>query len=216
MHVVYINPNATEAMTQSVVDVAQRAVPFATISGLTNLTGPPAIEGAADGEAAIPGVLELVDKAQSMGADAIVIACFDDTGLDRARAAARCPVLGIGQSAFTMGAMLGQGFSVVTSVTLSVPVIQHNIKAQGFSQNCLGVHASGIAVLDIDAGSQPVREKLAAAIVAAQRHDNSDAVVLGCAGMAPLLGDLEARTGIKLIDGVAGSALLAVSAATSQ
>lgn len=216
MHVVYINPNATEAMTQSVVKVARHEIPHVKVSGLTNIKGPLAIEGPADGEAAIPGVLDLVKVAQNLGADAIVIACFDDTGLDHARSLATCPVYGIGQSAYTLGAQSDRGFSVVTSVQASVPVIEGNIQTQGFSTNCLGVHASGLAVLDIDAGSESMREKLAAAIVAAQHNDDCGSVVLGCAGMSPYLRDLETRTGIALIDGVAASAHLAASTIKSK
>ena len=142
MRLVYINPNSTAAMTDSIVGVARAALPEAVVEGLTNTAGPPAIQGPEDGDAAVPGVLDLVRGAS--GADAIVIACFDDTGLAEARGAAACPVLGIGQAAYLMAAVMGRRFSVVTSLAVSVPVIRGNIEAAGFGAACLSVRASGL------------------------------------------------------------------------
>jgi allantoin racemase len=213
MRLVYINPNSTEAMTQSVVAVAAGAAPAATVTGMTNGDGPPAIQGAADGAAALPGLLARVRAAAAAGADAIVIACFDDTGLAEAQRDAPCPVLGIGQSAYLTAALLGLRFSVVTSTAASVPVIEENIEALGFRRQCASVRASGLQVLAIEDGSPEVRSILAEAIVRTHREDGGDAVVLGCAGMSRLRSDLESRTGVTLIDGVAASAVLAAAAA---
>ena len=211
MRLLYINPNSTEAMTQGVLAVARAALPEAEVTGLTNTGAPPAIEGPADGAAALPPLLELV--ATNRDADAIVIACFDDTGLEQARALAPCPVLGIGQSAYVMATLLGWRFSVVTSLSVSIPVIEGNIAAQGFAGGCASVRASGLPVLTIDEGSETTRDRLARAILSARNDDGAEAVVLGCAGMAPLQADLSARSGVPLIDGVAASAQLARAAA---
>lgn len=211
MHLVYINPNATSAMTDAIVATARAALPAARITGLTNTDGPPAIEGREDGEAAIAGVLAQVAVAQGAGADAIIIACFDDTGLAEAKAAAHCPVLGIGHSAYMLAALAGGRFSVVTSLPVSVPVIEDNIARSGFAASCAAVHACGLPVLDIDAGSEAARARLAQAIRKTCEADQPRSVILGCAGMAPLRRDLEARTGARLIDGVSGSAYLAAA-----
>ncbi|WP_299938409.1 aspartate/glutamate racemase family protein [uncultured Pelagimonas sp.] len=213
MHLVYINPNATEAMTKSVVSVAAKAVPEVKVSGLTNTKGPAAIEGPQDGAAAIPGVLEYVAEAQALGADAIVIACFDDTGLAEARNLATCPVLGIGHSAYTIASLLGGVFSVVTSVEAAVPVIEGNIKSSGFGGSCAQVHASRLAVLAIEQGGVQMLDQLAQAIVEAKAQSKCATVVLGCAGMAMYHGVLTERTGATLIDGVVASTHLAVAAA---
>ncbi|GHF44247.1 aspartate/glutamate racemase family protein [Seohaeicola zhoushanensis] len=209
MKILYINPNSTHSMTEGIVAAARAACPEAEIAGVTNAAGPASIEGPADGDAAVPGVLAEVARAE---ADAIVIACFDDTGLAEAQAAAQVPVLGIGQASYLMAALMGRRFGVVTSVAAAIPVIEGNIAAAGFGANCAGVRASGLAVLAIDEGSEAVRAHLAAEILRA-RDAGAQAVVLGCAGMAPLRGDLAKRTGVALIDGVAASAQLAVAAA---
>ncbi|WP_194098334.1 aspartate/glutamate racemase family protein [Marivivens aquimaris] len=207
MRIVYVNPNSTEAMTSGIVSVAQAELPNDEIIGVTNADGPPAIQGPEDGDAAVPGVLAAVRA--NPDANAIVIGCFDDTGLAEAQAEASCPVLGIGQASYLMAALLGKRFAVVTSLDVSVPVIEANIARGGFADACSAVTASGLPVLTIDEGSEDTRAALADHISRAQ----GDVVVLGCAGMAPLRADLEERTGVTLIDGVAASAHLAKAAA---
>lgn len=213
MHLVYINPNSTEAMTHSVVAVAARNAPQVQVTGLTNTKGPAAIEGPEDGDAAIPGVLQLVAEAQLVGADAIVIACFDDTGLSQARSLATCPVLGIGHSAYTVASLQGGGFCVVTSVENAVPVIKGNIETSGFGENCTLVKASGLSVLTIEQGGEEMLDQLSQAILEAKDQYICQTVILGCAGMAMHHGVLARRTGTKLIDGVVASTHLAVAAA---
>lgn len=213
MKLAYVNPNSTAAMTEAVVKVARAVLPDAEVLGFTNAEGPPAIEGAADGAAALPGMHRLLAQAEAEGADALVIACFDDTGLAEAQAAARCPVLGLGHSAYLMALTLGVRFSVVTSTAASLPVIEDNIARLGFSGACASVRASGLGVLTIEAGAEPTRARLAAEIAMARDADGAGAVVLGCAGMAPLRDDLARRTGMRLIDGVEASAFLAHAAA---
>jgi allantoin racemase len=215
MHLVYINPNATQTMTDSIVTSAQAAVPGAQISGLTNTDGPAAIQGPLDGDASIPGLLKCVEQAQDMGADAIVIACFDDTGLAQVRAVSACPVLGIGEASYTVASMAGGRFSVVTSLQISVPVIERNIVQSGFGAQCKGIHASDLEVLEIDGGTEDVRAKLASAILSAHSADESRAVILGCAGMTALAKDLAERTHVLLVDGVVSSAHLARAAVWS-
>lgn len=213
MKIAYINPNSSEGMTVSIVDSARKALPGTEIFGLTNTAGPPAIQGPEDGDRAIPGVLDLLPVVRMQGADAIVIACFDDTGLEEAQARSALPVLGIGQASYVMASLFGMRFSVVTSLAVSIPVIGTNIEKLGYSRHCASVRASDLPVLVIDEGGPKVLDRIAAEIEAAVSEDGATAVILGCAGMAPLKEDLEARTDIPLIDGVAASAYLSHAAA---
>ncbi len=212
MKIAYVNPNATMAMTEAMVAVAMRALPSAQIVGFTNSDGPPAIQGAEDGAAALPGVLARIAEAEADGADAVVIGCFDDTGLIEAQAATALPVLGIGQASYVMAGVLGRRFAVMTSLAVSIPVIEENIARGGYEANCAAVLASDLPVLTIDEGSEETRVHLATCITDAAAKTKASAIVLGCAGMAPLRDDLARRTGIVLIDGVAASAHLAQAA----
>lgn len=208
MRLLYINPNSTEAMTESIVSVARRAAPWDEVLGWTNFDGPPAIQGAADGERAVSGLLSLLPEAAETGVDAIVIACFDDTGLTEVRTAAHCPVIGIGQAAMSVAALHGGRFGIVTTLQVSVPVIEENVKTYGHEPDCAGVLASGLPVLEVEAGGSVVESRLAATI-RKSRSIGARSVILGCAGMSRLAPAMAERTGAVLIDGVRSSAHLA-------
>jgi allantoin racemase len=214
MRLLYINPNSTAAMTDGIVDVARAAVPGVEVLGWTNADGPPAIQGPEDGAAAVDGLLRLMPQAKAAAVDAIIIACFDDTGLAAAREAAHCPVLGIGQAAFHTAALLGHRYSVVTTLPVSVPVIAANIAAYGLGHNCSRVRASGLGVLEVEAASPATMQRLTQELAQAEAEDGITAAILGCAGMAPLRSLLQPTSRLQLIDGVASSAVLATALST--
>lgn len=207
MRLLLANPNATRRMTDAAVAVARATMPEAEIVGWTNADGPPAIQGPEDGEAAARGLRALPPDA--WGADATIVACFDDTGLAALRARLSGPVLGIGQSAMHLAALLGHRFGVVTTLPVSVPVIEANLLAYGLGGACTGVRPSGLPVLEVERGGPDVIGRLAAEIAAAAREDGAGAVVLGCAGMAPLRPALQALSPVPLVDGVEAACLLA-------
>lgn len=210
MRLLFINPNSTSAMTDGVVAAARKALPSSVdVMGWTNSAGPPAIQGPADGAAAVTGLLALLPKARADKADVIIIACFDDTGLAEVRAAAHCPVIGIGQAAYHMASLLGHRFSVITTLAVSVPVIEDNITGGGFQGLCGRVRPSGLPVLDVEAGSDETITRLKDEIRAAADEDGVTAAILGCAGMAQFVDRLQESTRLHLIDGVGAAARLA-------
>lgn len=206
--IVLINPNSTEAMTKAMVKTALNA--GVVLEGWTSVEGPAAIQGPEDGEACIPPLLTLVRKASDAGASAIIIGCFDDTGLDAARDIASCPVIGIGQAAYHMAVLSGRKFSVVTTLDVSVPVLEANIHAYGFTTQLSRVRASGVPVLDLEtdpAGTAPV---VVGEIKRAVAEDKVDTVVLGCSGMVHIPEYFGETETVRLIDGVTSAAQLAI------
>lgn len=213
LRLVYLNPNSTAAMTDAMVQVARAALPEARIIGVTNHAGPAAIQGPADGAAAVTGMRALLPDVLQQAPDAIIIGCFDDVGLEEIRALAPCPVIGIGQASYVMAGLLGLKFSVVTTLAVSVPVIEANIARQGFAAGCVSVRPSGLPVLVVEEGGAAVLDRLGDEIGLAA-GDGAGAVVLGCAGMAPLLPALVRQrgcAGVTLIEGVRAAAHLAVA-----
>ncbi len=196
-------------MTGAMLAAARAADPVTEITGWTNTSGPPAIEGPEDGAAAVAGLLSMLPAARQAGFDVIVIGCFDDTGLAEVRAAAHCPVIGIGQAAFHMAALLGHRVSVVTTLEVSVPVITANIAAYGLAGQVAKVRASGLGVLEVEQARPATLARLEDEIARAGAQDGISGVILGCAGMAPLAGRLGAGSGLAVIDGVAAATRLA-------
>lgn len=201
MRILFVNPNATASMTAKIAAAARDAASLGTvILSATNHTGPASIQGPADGAAAEPGLLALIAERHSE-ADAFVIACFDDTGLAAARRLTNKPVLGIGEAAFRAAARHGR-FSVVTTLSISVPVIEANVRDGGFGRACARVRASQVPVLDLEHTGSQAEARVADEIARAMAEDAPDAIVLGCAGMADLAERFAARFSLPVVDGV--------------
>jgi allantoin racemase len=208
-----VNPNTTVSMTRDIEANARRVATMDTIVEATNPTeGPPSIENDDDERRCVPHLLaELRSAAARTGdrPDAYVIACFGDPGLDQARAMVDVPVLGIAQAAMNAAALSAGSFSVVTSMSATIPRAWELAKAYAPNQ-CVGVHACDIPVLTIDADPaavQPIGDLCEQALA----YDRSRAIVLGCAAMAKHAGPLTRRLGVPVIDGVVAATLLAES-----
>ena len=205
-----VNPNTTAAMTKVIAAAAAKAARQDTvIRAVESAFGPPSIEGAYDDAFAVPALLERIKEGEADGADAHVIACFDDTGLDAARALANAPVVGIGEAGFFAAAMLAHRFSVVTTLARSVPVLENNLLRYGLDRRCTRVRATEVPVLELDNPASGARQIIADEIARALAEDDAEAIVLGCAGMADLASALGAEFGIPVIDSVGAAVVLA-------
>ncbi|GAB4359511.1 MAG: aspartate/glutamate racemase family protein [Oricola sp.] len=212
MHVLVINPNSTAAMTRSIGEAARRAARAGTrVTAVNPADTPPAIQGADDGAAALPGLFRLFEAEviEKGGYDACVIACFDDTGLMALKRRSPIPVIGIGEAAFHAAMLVGLSFTVITTLGVSVPVIEGNLKAYGFASRCRAVRASDVPVLELERDRDGSCEIIAAEIASALAGDRPDAIVLGCAGMADLARTLSERFRLPVIDGVAAAVAFA-------
>ncbi|MAC79825.1 MAG: Asp/Glu/hydantoin racemase [Rhodobacteraceae bacterium] len=210
MKIAVINPNSTVSMTDKIADAARAvAGPDVEIQGRTCAGSPASIQGAADGEAAAPHLLAELKQAEADGAQAVVIACFDDTALAQARRITDMPVIGIGEAGYHAAILMGKKFTVVTTLSVSVPVLEQNLVDYGLASHCLKVRASEVPVLDLEKPGSDAREKISAEIARAIAEEGAGAIVLGCAGMADLAADLSRDHGVPVIDGVAAATGLA-------
>jgi allantoin racemase len=210
VRITIINPNTTQAMTDAIATAARAAASAGIEIVATQPTdGPASIEGVYDGALAVPGVIEEVLRAEKAGSDAHIIACFDDTGLDAARAAALKPVIGIGEAAYHIASLVAHRFTVITTLSRSVPILERNLAEIGLAARCVRVRASDIAVLTLDDPASGARERISDMIAAAIREDGTDGIVLGCAGMAHLARELSAEHGVPVIEGVSAAVRLA-------
>jgi allantoin racemase len=210
MRILVVNPNTTASMTGK-IGAAAAAVTFSgtEIIAVNPEFGPPSIEGYFDGAFSVPGLIDEMRKARNI--DAYVIACFDDTGLDAARCVTDAPVIGIGEAAFHMASLLAGRFSVVTTLSRSVPAIEQNLTRYGLASRCARVRASDVPVLELEAPGSRARERISAEIHRAIRDDRAEAIVLGCAGMTEFASTLSLEHAVPVLDGVACAVKLAES-----
>ena len=208
MELLVVNPNSTASMTERIDRAAKRvARPGTRIVAVGSSSGPPSIQGFYDGAICLSGLLQQVELQNHV--DGVVIACFDDTGLDAARCMVDAPVLGIGQSAYSVASMLSNKFTVVTTLSRSVPVLESNLQRYGLASRCASVRAADIPVLELEDMTAETMHSIRRVVEVAIKEDKSDAIVLGCAGMTDLVEQLSSEFGLPIIDGVSCAVALA-------
>jgi allantoin racemase len=205
LQILVINPNTTAAMTATIEACAAAAAsPGTKVTAVTPAMGPVSIESHYDEALAVPGLLAEIARAEEEGsADGYVIACFGDPGLDAARELASGPVAGIAEAAMRTAAYLGRGFSVVTTLDRTRGRAEDLAAHYGLSRFCRRVRACEIGVLALE--EPGALDAVLAECRLAVTEDGSDAVVLGCAGMAELCREISAEIGVPVVDGVAAA-----------
>jgi allantoin racemase len=189
-------------MTDTIAAAARVvAAPGTEISAVTSPMGPASIEGFYDEAFAVPGLIQALLNAPD--ADAGIIACFDDTGLDAARSVAPFPVVGICEAALVTAAQVAKRIAVVTTLPRSIVPLEELVRRYGFAER-VSVSACNVPVLDLEKPGSGAEQKLEAEIARAL-EEGAEAVVLGCAGMADLAAALSKNFGVPVIDGVAAA-----------
>jgi allantoin racemase len=200
--ILIVNPNTTASMTETIAAAARAvAAPGTEIIAVTSAMGPASIEGFYDEAFAVPGLIAALLSAKE--ADAGIVACFDDTGLDAARSAAPFPVVGICEAALVTAGQLARRIAIVTTLPRSIVPLEELVRRYGFAERAV-VSACNVAVLDLERPSSGAGEKLQAEIARAL-DKGAEAIVLGCAGMADLARTLSEQFGVPVIDGVAAA-----------
>jgi len=165
------------------------------------------IEGYFDEVFAVPGLIARIREHDDC--DAHVIACFDDTGLDAARCIANGPVVGLCEAGCYTAMMLANNFSIVTTLSRSVPALQKLVDHYGASTRCVSIRASDIPVLELESADSNPDALLEEEIVHALEKDGAEAIVLGCAGMADFAVRLSVKYSVPVIDGVSAAVKMA-------
>ena len=222
MRIKIINPNTTASFTERCL-IAGRAV---AATDTVVLAGQPSrgtasVESYVDEATATLGVIEEVRAGEAEGVNGYVIACFGDTGLEAAREVATGPVVGMTEAALYAAALIAPVFSIVTLPPRTRVFAQRVLWHAGLERRCPKVRAIDVTVLDCDDEASVVMEPFIAEARRAILEDHAEAIILGCAGLQPLVEPLSLTLGVPVIEGVAAAvklveALLAMRLATSK
>ncbi|SNR68776.1 aspartate/glutamate racemase family protein [Puniceibacterium sediminis] len=202
MKILVINPNSAASVTRG---IAAALAPLGDHFAVTDLPQSPAtIASDEDVARAGIGVAELVQK---MAADAYVTACFSDPGLDLARSLTGKPVFGIQEAGILTAMARADLFGIIALGPKSIPRHRRKIRMMGVEARLAGE----LALSGVSAEASGRDETVYAEVRAtAERlgEMGAGAIVLGCAGMAPIRARLESDTGLIVIDPVmAGGAM---------
>lgn len=206
MRIKVINPNTTAGMTAKIGEAARAvAAPGTEIVAVNPAAGPVSIESHYDEAVSVLGVLEEVHKGEREGVDGYVIACFGDPGLLAAREIATGPVVGIAEAAMHAASFVATGFSVVTTLVRTCIIAEHLVDRYGMTHVCRKVRGTDIPVLDLEETGSAALDTIVDECRRAVEEDRCGAIVLGCAGMADLVAEVQRTVGVPVIDGVAAA-----------
>jgi len=161
--------------------------------------GPVSVENATDEARAIPYILDEIKKAEEEGYDAVTIDCAIDPFPRAIKETASIPVVIGGEASRLVAAALGDRFSVITILPSAAELIRHNVEASGMGSRLASVRAIDIPVLqllDHDKAKEAILREARKAV----EEDGAHVIILGCAGMSPVLEEIQQRLGVPVID----------------
>lgn len=171
--------------------------------------GPASIESAVDEVLAAPGVVDAALKAEAEGAEAVVIDCMLDPGLDAAREAVAIPVIGCGEAA--MRALSGK-FAVVTVLRRQERAFADLASKYGLADRLTETIGIGVPVLALETD----RETALAATIEGSKQAvkrGATSIIFGCTGMLGFGDEVSAALdGIRVVDPLPNAIAVALEA----
>lgn len=209
--ILVVNPNSSLACSDG---IAAALAPFQFPGGpdfevATLREGPPAIYDWRDWHSVVEPLCRLVEREP---AEAYVIACASDPGIEAVRAATRQPVFGVFRCAVAAAVARAERFGAVAIVDASKARHLAALRAMGLEARLAAEVALNVT-MDTLLDPQAARSRL---IDAARACANSGAgaVILGCTGMAHHRGAIEAAIGIPVIEPCQAAAGIVLSQLT--
>ena len=147
-------------------------------------SGPSSIESAYEEYLSVPGTVEKAIQAEKDGFDGMILGCFGDPGLEALREMLNIPVVGPGEMALHIAAMLGNKFSIVTVLDSVVPSLERLARIVGLDKRLASVRAVNIPVLELSRNIESTTSRMMEESRKAIQEDSADVIVLGCMSMA--------------------------------
>jgi Asp/Glu/hydantoin racemase len=209
MRLLLINPNTSAEITNHIVAVAKAvARPDTEIKGVTGRFGARYILTRAAAAVAAHAALDAYAR-EGAGADASVLACFGDPGLEGLRELARVPVVGMAEASCHMAVTLGTRFAIVTGGRRWGPMLEEYVTAIGLGHNLAAVKTLTLSGAEIAANPNAALDQLTDACLSTVTDHGAEAVILGGAGLAGIANRIVDRVPVPLVDCVAAAVFAA-------
>jgi len=207
--ILVINPNSSEACGEG---ISRAIAPFRFAGGpvldvVSLREGPPAIYSWRDWHAAVEPICRRIERET---ADAYVIACASDPGIEAARSVTQRPVLGVFRSAVAAAVARAGRFGVVAIVEASKARHLAALRAMGLESRLAAEAALNVtmdSLLDPVAARSRLTDAAEACVCA-----GAETIILGCTGMAHHRAAVEEAAGVPVIEPCQAAAALALFA----
>jgi Asp/Glu/hydantoin racemase len=207
--ILIINPNCSDPCTRGIDEAVAplRHAGGPTLDVVTLRAGPPAVYSWRDWHAVVEPLCEVV---ATETADAYVIACASDPGIEAVRAITNKPVFGVFRSAIAAAVARAERFGVIAIVEASKARHMLALRAMGLDSRLAGEVALNVTMETL---LDPMEAR--ARLIAAGRalaDLGAGAIVLGCTGMAHHRAAVADAAGVPVIDPCQAGALMAIGA----
>ena len=211
--ILFINPNASRGCTAGIdAAIAPMRFPGGPVLDVVGLPdGPPAILSWRDWHAAVGPLCRCIETDEASGAaDAYVVACASDPGIEAARAITARPVLGVFRCAIAAAAARAERFGVLAIADASIGRHRAALRSMGLESRLAAEVALNVPMEDL---LDPASAR--AALVQAGRDcaaAGAGVLVLGCTGMAHHRAAVAQAAGVPVIEPCQAAALQAIGA----
>jgi allantoin racemase len=183
-HLLLINPNTTHAITGRMAELGRGLLPDVRISAVNGRFGCAYISSRASFAVAGHAALDCFAE-HGAGADAVLLACFGDPGLDALREVASVPVIGLVEAACHEAMAGGRPYAIVTGGERWGPMLAEMAAQRGLGRGLVRIltvaPTGGQIADDPDGALQMLAESCRACVT-----DGAEAVILGGAGLIGL------------------------------
>jgi Asp/Glu/hydantoin racemase len=212
MRILLINANTTAAITDRLVAIAQGMAPAGvSFTGATGRFGARYIASRAANAIASHAALDAFAE-HGADADAVLLGCFGDPGLEPLRELASVPVIGLADASAEAAMRVAKRFGVVTGGAAWGPMLEEFFAARGHAGRLAGVRTVAPTGGQIAADPEGALAMLAEACTQSATQDGAEAVILGGAGLAGLAAKLEGRVPVPVICSVEAGVRAAIAA----
>lgn len=202
MKLLLLNPNITQAVTDTMVAEARRcASPGTEIVAATARFGMSYVENRIEAAIASHAVVDALAE-HAIGVDAVIIAAFGDPGLWAAKEMLNMPVIGISEAAFLAAYTLGRRYSIVCLTERLRTWYVECAAEHGLHGRLAGAHALDVAPRDIGRAKEELREAVLECCRIAIGADDAEVIVLGGGPIAGLARELAGELPVPIVDGV--------------
>jgi allantoin racemase len=201
MHILIINPNTSQSMTDKIRSVAEMVKSDdCQVTVTCPSKGPITIESSYDEAYAIAPTIDMVKQAQHEGYDAIILACYCDVGVEAGKEISSVPLLGLEEATMSVALLLGNKFGLLTEKRPRVAMKERHVRRHGLLDRLASIRPLELSVAELDAdpeGTKAAGMSLARRLV---EEDGAEVIIMGCAAMAGYSDDLERELGVPVLD----------------
>lgn len=213
MRLLVINPNTTDSITQKVASCVRAMMPqTCEVEAVTAAFGPRYIASRAAFAIASHASLDAFAR-HGAGADAILLACFGDPGLDALREVSSVPVIGLVEASAHEAGANGR-YAIVTGGERWGPMLEEMLRLRNLNGPLAAIRTVAPSGAAIAADPDGAIAMLAQACERVVKEDGAQAVILGGAGLVGLAARVQPYVSAPVICSVEAGVRAALAALT--